>query len=161
MSYQAKGVPARFVSVGPATAAKASSEGWRLCLRPNSESSGKRKTNFGPAQPSPAQRGRARARRLTGGLYQSAAVSSPMRSLPVSLWPVGPIYWRQSPSPVCPCSLFLVGPPCQRNEPFLKRVCSLSLHRETPMSDPPSPRTAVDKRARMPRTPATSPAHTP
>jgi hypothetical protein len=32
---QAKGVLARFVSVGPATAAKASSEGWRLCLRPN------------------------------------------------------------------------------------------------------------------------------
>jgi hypothetical protein len=31
----AKGVSARFVSVGPATAAKASSEGWRLCLRPN------------------------------------------------------------------------------------------------------------------------------
>jgi hypothetical protein len=31
----AKGVPARFVSVGSATAAKASSEGWRLCLRPN------------------------------------------------------------------------------------------------------------------------------
>jgi hypothetical protein len=31
----AKGVPARFVSVRPATAAKASSEGWRLCLRPN------------------------------------------------------------------------------------------------------------------------------
>jgi hypothetical protein len=31
----AKGVPARFVSVGPAAAAKASSEGWRLCLRPN------------------------------------------------------------------------------------------------------------------------------
>jgi hypothetical protein len=38
MPYQAKGVPARFVSVGPATAAKASSEGWRLCLRPNSDS---------------------------------------------------------------------------------------------------------------------------
>jgi hypothetical protein len=33
---RAKGVPARFVSVRPATAAKASSEGWRLCLRPNS-----------------------------------------------------------------------------------------------------------------------------
>jgi hypothetical protein len=32
----AKGVPARFVSVRPATSAKASSEGWRLCLRPNS-----------------------------------------------------------------------------------------------------------------------------
>jgi hypothetical protein len=32
---RAKGVPARFVSVSPATAAKASSEGWRLCLRPN------------------------------------------------------------------------------------------------------------------------------
>jgi hypothetical protein len=31
----AKGVPARFVFVGPAAAAKASSEGWRLCLRPN------------------------------------------------------------------------------------------------------------------------------
>jgi hypothetical protein len=31
----AKGAPARFVSVRPATAAKASSEGWRLCLRPN------------------------------------------------------------------------------------------------------------------------------
>jgi hypothetical protein len=32
---KAKGVPARFVSVGPVTAAKTSSEGWRLCLRPN------------------------------------------------------------------------------------------------------------------------------
>jgi hypothetical protein len=37
MPYRAKGVPARFVSIGPATAAKASSEGWRLCLRPNNE----------------------------------------------------------------------------------------------------------------------------
>ena len=35
MPSPAKGVPARFVSVGPAAAAKASSEGWRLCLRPN------------------------------------------------------------------------------------------------------------------------------
>jgi hypothetical protein len=35
MSYGAKGVPACFISVGPMTAAKASSEGWRLCLRPN------------------------------------------------------------------------------------------------------------------------------
>jgi hypothetical protein len=35
MLYRAKGVPARYVSVGPTTAAKASSEGWRLCLRPN------------------------------------------------------------------------------------------------------------------------------
>jgi hypothetical protein len=33
----AKGVPAHFVSVRPATAAKASSEGWRLCLRPNNK----------------------------------------------------------------------------------------------------------------------------
>jgi hypothetical protein len=32
----AKGVPARFASGGPAVAAKASSEGWRLCLRSNS-----------------------------------------------------------------------------------------------------------------------------
>jgi hypothetical protein len=31
----ARGVPARFVSVRPATAAKALSEGWRLCLCPN------------------------------------------------------------------------------------------------------------------------------
>jgi hypothetical protein len=36
MSYGAKGVPARcLVFVGPTTAAKASSEGWRLRLRPN------------------------------------------------------------------------------------------------------------------------------
>ena len=36
MSYGAKGVPARcLVSVGPTTTAKASSEGWRLRLRPN------------------------------------------------------------------------------------------------------------------------------
>jgi hypothetical protein len=36
MSYGAEGVPARcLVSVRPTTAAKASSEGWRLCLRPN------------------------------------------------------------------------------------------------------------------------------
>jgi hypothetical protein len=33
----AKGVPARFVTVRPATAAEASSGGWRLCLRPNNE----------------------------------------------------------------------------------------------------------------------------
>jgi hypothetical protein len=38
MPYQAKGVPDRFVSVGPATTAKASSEGWRLCLHPNTQS---------------------------------------------------------------------------------------------------------------------------
>jgi hypothetical protein len=37
MSNGAKGVLARcLVSVGPATTAKASSEGWRLRLRPNS-----------------------------------------------------------------------------------------------------------------------------
>jgi hypothetical protein len=36
MSYGAKGVPACcLVSVGPTTTAKASSEGWRLRLRPN------------------------------------------------------------------------------------------------------------------------------
>ena len=36
MSYRAKGVLARcLVSVGPTTTAKASSEGWRLRLRPN------------------------------------------------------------------------------------------------------------------------------
>jgi hypothetical protein len=36
MSYLAKGVPARcLVSFGPTTTAKASSEGWRLRLRPN------------------------------------------------------------------------------------------------------------------------------
>jgi hypothetical protein len=36
-SYGAKGVPTRFVPVGPTTAAKPSSEGWRLCLRPNNQ----------------------------------------------------------------------------------------------------------------------------
>jgi hypothetical protein len=36
MSYGAKGVPVRcLVSVGPMTTTKASSEGWRLRLRPN------------------------------------------------------------------------------------------------------------------------------
>jgi hypothetical protein len=35
MSCETKGVPGRFISVGPTTTAKASSEGWRLCLRPN------------------------------------------------------------------------------------------------------------------------------
>jgi hypothetical protein len=36
MSYRAKDVPVRcLVSVGPTTAAKASSEGWHLRLRPN------------------------------------------------------------------------------------------------------------------------------
>jgi hypothetical protein len=34
---RAKGVLARFVSVRPATATKATSEGWRLCLRPNNK----------------------------------------------------------------------------------------------------------------------------
>jgi hypothetical protein len=37
VSSPAKGVPARFASVGPAAAAKAWSEGWRLCLRPNNK----------------------------------------------------------------------------------------------------------------------------
>jgi hypothetical protein len=46
MSYGVKGVPARFDSVGPTTAAKASSEGWRLCLRPNSMPRGTPKTHF-------------------------------------------------------------------------------------------------------------------
>jgi hypothetical protein len=36
MLNEAKGVPARFVFDRPATAAKGTSEGWRLCLRPNS-----------------------------------------------------------------------------------------------------------------------------
>jgi hypothetical protein len=37
---QAKCVPACFVSVRAAAAAKASSKGWRLCLRPNSDKDG-------------------------------------------------------------------------------------------------------------------------
>jgi hypothetical protein len=37
VTYETKGEPARcLVSVGPAITAKASSEGWRLRLRPNS-----------------------------------------------------------------------------------------------------------------------------
>jgi hypothetical protein len=36
MTYGMKGEPVRcLVSVGPTIAVKASSEGWRLCLRPN------------------------------------------------------------------------------------------------------------------------------
>jgi hypothetical protein len=47
MSYGAKGVPARcLVSVGPTTTAKASSEGWRLCLRPNKEQKNKINTSM-------------------------------------------------------------------------------------------------------------------
>jgi hypothetical protein len=43
MSYGAKGVLARcLVSVGPTTTAKASSEGWRLRLRPNNEATWER-----------------------------------------------------------------------------------------------------------------------
>jgi hypothetical protein len=42
MSYVAKGVPDRcLVSVAPAFPAKAPSEGWRLCLRPNNDSNTK------------------------------------------------------------------------------------------------------------------------
>jgi hypothetical protein len=38
MTYGARGEPARcLVSVGPTTTAKASSEGWRLRLRPNTD----------------------------------------------------------------------------------------------------------------------------
>jgi hypothetical protein len=43
----AKGVLARFVSVRPATTAKASSEGWRLCLRPNNSAHSPSLTNSG------------------------------------------------------------------------------------------------------------------
>jgi hypothetical protein len=41
MTYGTKGEPVRcLVSVGPTIAAKASSEGWRLRLRPNNEAAG-------------------------------------------------------------------------------------------------------------------------
>jgi hypothetical protein len=47
---RAKGVPARFVSVRPAIEAKATSEGWRLCLRPNNIHPGP------PDHPTPKQK---------------------------------------------------------------------------------------------------------
>jgi hypothetical protein len=47
MTYGTKGEPVRcLVSVGPTIAAKASSEGWRLRLRPNKHHAG----NFEPAE---------------------------------------------------------------------------------------------------------------
>jgi hypothetical protein len=43
-----EGCPARcLVSVGPTTAAKASSEGWRLCLRPNTRPLGRHNVEVG------------------------------------------------------------------------------------------------------------------
>jgi hypothetical protein len=67
MSYGAKGVPARcLVSVGPMTTTKASSEGWRLRLRPNKRQAIRQASTFGPGErvedefytpPPPAPRG--------------------------------------------------------------------------------------------------------
>jgi hypothetical protein len=55
----------------------------------------------------------------------------------------------------------LVDPPYQRSESFPPRARLLSLHHGTAMSALSSPRTAVDQRARTPRTLAMSPSHTP
>jgi hypothetical protein len=56
-----------------------------------------------PVQPSGAPR--VRPRRLTSELHLSALVSSPVRSLPPSICPVGPACRRRLPSPVHPRSL--------------------------------------------------------
>jgi hypothetical protein len=64
---EAKGVPARFVFVRPATATEASNEGWRLCLRPNSftvQIINTTPNERGVAQTAP----RARHRRITTSL---------------------------------------------------------------------------------------------
>jgi hypothetical protein len=80
-----------------------------------------KKTHFSPNWPSPAQQGRKRPRRLTGGLHLSAAVSFPRAlSLPLSLpLPSGtgvsaPVALDHAP-PFCLC---LAGPSCQRDESF-------------------------------------------
>jgi hypothetical protein len=69
------------------------------------------------------------------------------------------------PRPCAPFPLCLVGPPRQRTEPFPSHARSLSLRCGTPLSALPSLRPVVDQhtrtRARAPRSPATSPAHTP
>jgi hypothetical protein len=58
-------------------------------------------------------------------------------------------------------SLRLTGPTCQHTEPFPPRARFPSLRSGNALSASPSPRTAVDQRARTPRSPAKSPAHAP
>jgi hypothetical protein len=120
------------------------------------------KTTFQPNRPSLAQRGptRERPRRLTGGLHLPAAVSRPCALFPPLFSGAGlsaPVALACVPS----FSLCLAGPTRQHTEPFPPRVCFPSLRRGASLSVLPSPRTVVDQRARMPRTPATSTAHAP
>ena len=63
----------------------------------NPEKKEKRKQPSGPTKPSQA----VRPRRLTGGFHLSTAVSLRLRSLSLSLCPVGPLYRHQLPSPTC------------------------------------------------------------
>jgi hypothetical protein len=110
-------------------------------------------------QPSGATR--ARLHRLTGGLHLSVAVSSPARSLPPPS-----VQWADLSAPVVLAraplfSLCLAGPTRQHTELFPPRDRFPSLRGGASLSVPPSPRTAVDQRARTPITPATSPAHAP
>jgi hypothetical protein len=68
-----------------------------------------------------------------------------------------PVAFARAPTfSLCP-----MGPTRQRAEPFPPRTCFLSLCHGAALSAPPSPRTAVDQRARTPRTPAMLPAHAP
>jgi hypothetical protein len=58
-------------------------------------------------------------------------------------------------------SFCLTGPTCQHTEPFHPRGRFPSLRHEASLSAPPSLRTAMDQHTHPPRTPATSPAHSP
>jgi hypothetical protein len=90
--------------------------------------SGKRKKTKQPSRPSSAQPGRApvRLHRLTGGRHLSAKVSAPARSLPPSLYLVGPgcrcrFLRPHAPLPSLPC-----GPALPGVDP-LPRALALSL----------------------------------
>jgi hypothetical protein len=98
-----------------------------------------------PFRPSQA----ARPHRLTGGFHLSAAVSLHVRSLPVSLCPVGPLYRHQLPSPTRPF-------------PYLPRGPVLSVSSRFPSAPAPS-RCAVGPPYQLclPHEPSWTSAHAP
>jgi hypothetical protein len=112
-----------------------------------------------PAQSSPARphaRAPASPNRWappTSGSFLARALSSPPLFSGAGLSTL--VALARAPS----FSLCLAGPTRQHTELFPPRVCFPSLRRGASLSVLPSPRTVVDQRARMPRTPATSTAH--
>jgi hypothetical protein len=129
------------------------------------ENPGKQKKPKQPKPAHPAQRGHMPAcpRRLTGGRHLSVAVSSPVHSLslPSGARLSAPVAFTLAP--LFPLSL--TGLLRQTSSRCPTRSLSLSLSRcavGPPLSVPPSPRPAVDQRARTSlESLATSPAHAP